>query len=134
MAYIAIDGIAIWKLIYYIFCFISSIFVCWRNGRSKVSGWVLLALFCLIRIINCSAQLAAWSNDTGTARIVADATSLIGISPLLLSGLAIISRVYVLNRLDNILSIEGLRVNKRSRLATGRCSELLGPLYSQPLS
>ena len=111
MAYIAIDGIAIWKLIYYIFCFISSIFVCWRNGRSKVSGWVLLAVFCLIRIINCSAQLAAWSSDAGTARIVADVTSLIGVSPLLLSALGLISRVYVLNRLDNFLSMGGLQLN-----------------------
>jgi hypothetical protein len=88
------DGIAIWKLAYYSFALVGSIIVSWRHGFGKNSGWIYLAIFSTIRIINSSAQIATISFSSPTAETVALITGLLGLSPLLLASLGLLSRVY----------------------------------------
>jgi hypothetical protein len=90
------DGIAIWKLIYYAPALVASIWVSWRHGFAKNSGWIFLAIFSLIRIINSGAQIATISSQSTTPETIALVTGFLGLSPLLLASLGILARVYVL--------------------------------------
>jgi hypothetical protein len=87
------DGIAIYKLIYYSPCLFASIYVAWTHGFSKNSGWIFLTIFCIIRLIGASAQIATIGNPGDqTAITVALITSELGLSPLLLASLGLLSR------------------------------------------
>jgi hypothetical protein len=89
------DGIAVWKLVYYTVALFGSIKVSWRHGFGKNSGWIYLAIFCVIRIINSSAELASLSPSNSDAITVAAVTSFLGLSPLLLAALGLLSRMSV---------------------------------------
>jgi hypothetical protein len=90
------DGIAIWKLIYYTLCLGASIKVSWRHGFGKNSGWIYLAIFSSIRIVNASAQIATITSTSSTTETIAIVTTFLGLSPLLLASLGLLSRMYVL--------------------------------------
>lgn len=87
------DAIAIWMLIYYTVSLVGSIFVSSHHGFGKNSGWIYLAIFCTIRVINASAQIATITSNSSTAQTVAVITGFIGLSPLLLTTLGLLSRV-----------------------------------------
>jgi hypothetical protein len=88
------DAIAIAQIVYYSPALLASIFVCVRHGFSKASGWFFLILFCLIRLIGASAELATITNPTSsTAITIALICAVMGTSPLLLSSLGLISRM-----------------------------------------
>jgi hypothetical protein len=89
------DGIAVWRLIYYIFALIGSVCISWRHGFGKNSGWIYLAIFSIIRIINSSAELATLSSSNSSAATVAAITGFLGLSPLLLAALGLVSRLLV---------------------------------------
>jgi hypothetical protein len=88
-----IDGIAIWKLIFYAPALAAAIFVTLRHGFARSSGWIFLAIFSLIRIIGSASQLAAISSKSDTPEEIAIITGAIGLSPLLLASLGLLSRV-----------------------------------------
>ncbi|KAK4902278.1 hypothetical protein LTR27_001181 [Elasticomyces elasticus] len=89
------DGIAIWKVIYYFPALFASIYICCRHGFLKSSGWMFLVTFCLTRIIGSCAQLATISHpNSSTAETIALICAFMGTSPLLLSSLGLISRIY----------------------------------------
>ncbi|KAH6884243.1 hypothetical protein B0T10DRAFT_551138 [Thelonectria olida] len=88
------DGLAIWQLAYYAIALILSVWVSARHGFLKSSGWIFLAIFSAIRIISSSSQIATITNKSETAVTISAITSLLGLSPLLLATLGILSRVY----------------------------------------
>ena len=90
------DAVAIFQLVYYSPCLIGSIFVAGRNGAQKSSGWFFLCIFGLVRIIGAAARLATISHPkTDTAYTIALVCSELGLSPLLMASLGLLSRAYV---------------------------------------
>lgn len=87
------NGFAIWQLIVYIVALPISIWVSACHGFLKSSGWVFLSIFCIIRIISSASQLATISSPSETAEAISLITGLLGLSPLLLATLGILSRV-----------------------------------------
>ncbi|KAK7418736.1 hypothetical protein QQX98_003754 [Neonectria punicea] len=88
------DGIAIWQLIYYIAALGGSIWVLARHGFSKSSGWIFLTIFSIIRVVGCSAQIATITIQSDAAWTIAIIAGFLGLSPLLLASLGIVSRVW----------------------------------------
>ncbi|KAK4550437.1 hypothetical protein LTR36_000015 [Oleoguttula mirabilis] len=89
------DGVAIFQLVYYSPCLFSSIYIAWKHGAMKSSGWIFLAIFCLIRIVGSTARIATIVNpDAKTAYTIALITSVLGLSPLLMASLGLIARAY----------------------------------------
>ncbi len=87
------DGIAIYKLIYYSPALIASLYVSYKHGFQKGSGWIFLTIFCVIRIIGAGAQLATIDNSNPhTAETIALVAAVLGLSPLLLATLGILAR------------------------------------------
>jgi len=90
------DGIAIGRLVYFTPALLISIFLCLRHGFMKSSGWFFLVTFCLIRLIGSGAQLATINNPfDSTAYTISLVSSIMGTSPLLLSSLGLLARLYV---------------------------------------
>jgi hypothetical protein len=59
----------------------------------KSSGWIFLTVFCLIRIIGAAAQIVTIvSSRDATADTIALVTSVLGLSPLFMASLGLISR------------------------------------------
>ncbi|KAK7417298.1 hypothetical protein QQZ08_011678 [Neonectria magnoliae] len=88
------DGIAIWQLIYYIAALGGSIWVSARHGFSKSSGWIFLTIFSIIRVVGRSAQIATITIQLDAAWTIAIIAGFLGLSPLLLASLRIVSRVW----------------------------------------
>jgi hypothetical protein len=88
------DGVSILKLAIYSPYLFASIYVCFKHGLMKGSGWIYLSIFCLLRIIGASAQLASISSHSTTPYTIAAVCDAIGLSPLLLASLGLISRAY----------------------------------------
>ena len=87
------DGIAIWKLVYYSPALLASLHVSYKHGFQKGSGWIFLTIFCVIRLVGASAQLATINNShPHSAETVALVTAVLGLSPLLLATLGILAR------------------------------------------
>ncbi|KAJ5176845.1 uncharacterized protein N7482_002722 [Penicillium canariense] len=88
------DGVAIVMLVFYTICLPFAVKVCLRHGLARSSGWIFLAIFSIIRIVSCSAQLATITQGpVGTPATIAAVTSALGVSPLLLASLGLISRI-----------------------------------------
>ncbi|KAL7915888.1 hypothetical protein GGI35DRAFT_485358 [Trichoderma velutinum] len=95
MAHVTLtDGLAIWELIYYVVALICSIFVSCRQGLSRSSGWIFLTIFSTMRVIGYSAQIATITATSDTAETIATIAGFLGLSPLLLATLGLLSRVY----------------------------------------
>lgn len=88
------DGVSILKLVIYTPYLFASIYVCFKMGFMKGSGWIYLSIFCILRIVGSSAQLASISSHSTTAYTIAAVCDAIGLTPLLLASLGLISRVY----------------------------------------
>lgn len=94
MAHVTLsDGLAIWQLVYYAVALICSIFVSFRHGLARSSGWIFLTIFSIIRVVGCSAQIATITATSDTAETIATILGFLGLSPLLLATLGILSRV-----------------------------------------
>ncbi|KAJ5595025.1 uncharacterized protein N7459_001233 [Penicillium hispanicum] len=88
------DGVAIAMLIFYAIALPFAIYNCWRHGIDRASGWVAILIFSVIRIIGSAGQIATISDpDNRTAEIIAYVCQAIGLAPLLVATLGLISRV-----------------------------------------
>jgi hypothetical protein len=87
------DGVAIFILAFYAVAVIASAVVAFRHGLSRNSGWIFLSIFSVIRIIYAAATLSTINNPTQTAITIAEITAFLGLSPLLLASLGLISRL-----------------------------------------
>lgn len=88
------DGIAIGQLVYYAPCLLGSIYVIHKHGFKKSSGWVFLVAFCVVRIVGAAARLSTISkpNESNGAWTVSLVCSALGLSPLFMATLGILSR------------------------------------------
>jgi hypothetical protein len=88
------DGVSILKLVIYTPYFFASLYVCFKMGFMKGSGWIYLSIFCLLRIVGSSAQLASISSHSTTTYTIAAVCDAVGLTPLFLASLGLISRAY----------------------------------------
>jgi hypothetical protein len=87
------DAIAIFELIYYSPCLFGSLFVAFRHGAMKSSGWIFLTIFCLVRVIGSAARIATITHPTSKdAYTIALVTTALGLPPLPMASLGLISR------------------------------------------
>ncbi|AEO64594.1 uncharacterized protein THITE_2110891 [Thermothielavioides terrestris NRRL 8126] len=80
----------------YVPALILSILLCIRHGFRRSSGWFYLFALCLIRIVGGACQLATLSNDSIGLIETAIILDRIGLTPLMLATLGLLSRLYVL--------------------------------------
>ena len=85
-------GISVAELIVYLPALIVATVVCIRHGFDRSSGWIFALVLCLVRIVGACCQLTTYHNqsvDLLKATIILES---IGISPLLLATLGLLSR------------------------------------------
>lgn len=88
-----------------IICFVPVLFagilLCMRHGFARSSGWFYLIIFSIIRILGAAFQLATIQQPTTIWLYVASAIlAAIGLSPLLLVLLGLLSRMYSPAKVD----------------------------------
>jgi hypothetical protein len=87
------DVVAAVELAVYVPAAILAVIVCVRHGFNRSSGWVYTLILCIIRIAGASCQFLSrqnHSNDLIEAKIIIES---IGLSPLLLATLGLLSRL-----------------------------------------
>lgn len=85
-------GISILELIIYFPALVVAAIVCSRHGFGRNSGWIFTLVLCLVRIVGACCQLATYHSETkGLLEAVLILDS-IGMSPLLLATLGLLSR------------------------------------------
>lgn len=86
------DTIALLELIFYIPTIFLAIYVCFKHGFKRSSGWLYTVILCLIRIIGSVCQFITNKNpSTGLLQTIFILDS-VGLSPLLLATLGILNR------------------------------------------
>jgi len=85
-------GVSVFELLIYFPSLVVAAIVCSRHGFGRSSGWIFTLILCLVRIVGACCQLATYSSLTkGLLEAVVILDS-IGISPLLLATLGLLSR------------------------------------------
>jgi hypothetical protein len=85
--------VSIVELIVYIPCLILGFIVCLRQGFKRTSGWIFVLILSVVRIAGSICQLLTYSSPTVgliKATLILDS---IGIAPLLLAVLGVLSRL-----------------------------------------
>jgi len=80
------------ELIIYLPAIVVAAIVCSRHGFGRSGGWIFTLILCLVRIVGACCQLATYHSETKgliEAVIILDS---IGVSPLLLATLGLLSR------------------------------------------
>jgi hypothetical protein len=72
-----------------------ALLVCIRHGFGRVSGWFYLVLLCTVRIIGAACAIVIYTTANPSQGIITAATILetVGLSPLLLATLGLLSRL-----------------------------------------
>lgn len=86
-------GVSIGELIVYVPAIVLSLILCIRHGFRRSSGWLYTLLLCHVRIVGAICQLVAENNPSEgliRATLIIDS---IGLSPLLLATLGMLSRL-----------------------------------------
>lgn len=85
-------GISVFELVVYFPALALAAIVCSRHGFGRNVGWVFTLILCLVRLVGACCQLATYHSETkGLIETVLILDS-VGISPLLLATLGILSR------------------------------------------
>jgi hypothetical protein len=85
--------VSIVELTVYLPAIIASGIVCSRHGFTRSSGWIYTFILCSVRIVGAVCQLVTYSDhSSGLIKAVLIIDS-IGISPLLLATLGMLSRL-----------------------------------------
>jgi hypothetical protein len=88
------NGVSIGELVVYFPALAVAILLNVRHGFGRSSGWVFLIIFTLARIIGSCFQLAEINDPTNKTNYIAAAIlNTVGLSPLELAGLGLLSRV-----------------------------------------
>lgn len=85
-------GVSILELCIYFPSLIVAIIICSRHGFNRSSGWVFTLILCLIRIIGACCQLATYHDQSSGLLETTLILDFVGISPLLLATLGLLSR------------------------------------------
>lgn len=110
--WLAHDTVAVLGLIFYIPAFSLALYVCIKHGFRRSSGWLYILILCLVRIIGSVCQFISNKNpSTGLLQAVLILDS-IGISPLLLATLGVLSRFvdFVNTRATPIFTVRHFRI------------------------
>ncbi|KAF2623477.1 hypothetical protein BU25DRAFT_349861 [Macroventuria anomochaeta] len=92
MIWHARDSIALVELIFYIPFALVSAFVCYHHGFSRSSGWIYTLILCIVRIIGGICQFVSHSSQSAGLLQTILLLDSVGLSPLLLATLGLISR------------------------------------------
>ncbi len=87
--------VSVAELIVYIPSTIAAAIACYKHGFSRSSGWIYTLILSVVRVVGSICQLATYSNQSIgliEATVIIDS---IGISPLLLATLGMLSRLLV---------------------------------------
>lgn len=85
--------VSIIELVVYIPCIVAAFIVCSRHGFRRSSGWIYTLILCLVRIIGAVCQLASYTDNSAGLIKTALILDSIGLSPLLLATLGLLSRL-----------------------------------------
>jgi len=114
--------------IYLPFLFLT-LFVVFRHGIHRQSGWIYLAIFCLIRIIGAALGIAAQKNPSNVSDLEWSAIlGSVGISPLLLTSLGLLKRIT--DETTNRIPAEGA-TQGQSRFETAMSYTILGRIFGR---
>lgn len=85
-------GISILELIVYFPSVFLSTWIASRHGLGRSSGWIFLVVFTVVRIVGAACQLDSESNHSKGVITAAVICSSIGLSPLILTCIGLLSR------------------------------------------
>jgi hypothetical protein len=72
---------------------IAALAVCFRHGFKRAEGWIFLLLLCLIRLVGAACDISTHNSPSQGLYVTVAILDSIGISPLLLATLGILSRL-----------------------------------------
>lgn len=84
-------GISILELCIYLPLSIIAVIVCKRHGFGRSSGWIFTLLLCVIRVLGACCQLATYQHPSRGLFEVVLILSSVGLSPLLLATLGLLT-------------------------------------------
>lgn len=87
------DGVAVVQLSFFTVYLGCAFILCSRHGWSRGSGWLVLITFSLLRILAGAFQLATINNPSRTTYGGALICQSIGLSPLTVLNIALLTRV-----------------------------------------
>ncbi|KAF6233117.1 hypothetical protein HO173_008661 [Letharia columbiana] len=106
-----------------------TLFVVFRHGIHRQSGWIYLAIFCLIRIIGAALGIAAEKKPSKVSDLEWSAIlGSVGISPLLLASLGLLKRIT--DETTKRVPTEGA-IQERSRFETVVSYTILGRIFGR---
>jgi hypothetical protein len=85
-------GVSILELFIYFPSLIVAFIICSRHGFNRSSGWIFTLVLCLIRIVGACCQLATYHDQSSGLLETTFILDSVGISPLLLATLGLLSR------------------------------------------
>ena len=90
------ESLDIAELAIYLPLLFVTLFVVFRHGIHRQSGWIYLVIFCLIRIIGAALGISAERNPSNVSDLEWSAIlGSVGISPLLLASLGLLKQMWV---------------------------------------
>jgi hypothetical protein len=89
-------GVSILELLLYTPTLIISAVVCARHSFNRSSGFIFTLILCLVRIVGAICQLASTHSQSKDLLETVYILEFVGLSPLLLATLGLLSRWYVL--------------------------------------
>ncbi|KAK2805888.1 hypothetical protein FQN51_008662 [Onygenales sp. PD_10] len=87
------DAIFIFELAVYIPSVFVTTCLIFRHDFNRIFGWIYLAIFCVVRIVGACCELAKMSNQSTQLFTAAAICSSIGLSPLMLACIWLLTRV-----------------------------------------
>jgi hypothetical protein len=90
-----LDGrasVSVAELVIYFPALIVATIICARHGFDHSSGWIFALILCLVRIVGACCQLATYQSQSEGLLEATIILESIGISPLLLATLGLLSR------------------------------------------
>ena len=86
--------ISIIQLVVYVPALFIATYVAFRHGFGRSSGWIFLVIFSLIRTVGAVTSLLTLTYHSIGIYITAIICDSIGLSPLLMSSIGLLTRVY----------------------------------------
>ena len=94
MKFDARGGVSVVELVIYAPSLVVAAILCSRHGFGRSSGWIYTLILCLIRIIGACCQLASYHDQSSGLLKTTIILDSVGLSPLLLATLGLLSRWY----------------------------------------
>ncbi|KND88996.1 hypothetical protein TOPH_06253 [Tolypocladium ophioglossoides CBS 100239] len=104
--------VSIAELVVYIPALVLAIIVCRRHGLHRASGWMYTVILCVVRIAGSICQLITYTDQSEGLLKATFTIDSIGISPLLLATLGMLSRLvdWINSKGTTIFSIKQFRI------------------------